>query len=261
MSLINLLEISSLPCVITLVGAGGKTSLMFELANDFNLSGRKTITTTTTKIFVPTPNQAASVKLTRNEGWLESAAIELAACGNVCIGKSIDTASNKLLGINDDEVFLASRIADITIVEGDGACGFSVKGTEAWEPRIPCFTDIVIYVMGLDCIGKPANELTVHKPSKFLKVTSLNENDNISPASLAILGTHPDAGQKNVPAGSLFYVLLNKSDTLENIKQAHELGLMVSAQGGERLNGVIISGQYKSGRISSKVPPQSDCQD
>ncbi len=240
---------------MTLVGAGGKTSLMFELAKEFSLSGRKIITTTSTKIFVPTPNQATSVKLTRNQGWLESAASELAESGDVCIGKSIDTASNKLLGIDDDEVFSASRIADITIVEGDGACGFSVKGTEAWEPRIPHFTDVVIYVLGLDCVGKPANELTVHKLLKFLKVTGLNENDHISPASLAILGTHPDAGRKNVPASSLFYVLLNKSDTLKNIKQAHELGLMVMAQGGEKLNGVIISGKYKSGRTSSKVLP------
>ncbi|MCD4678214.1 MAG: hypothetical protein K8S18_19810, partial [Desulfobacula sp.] len=44
--------------VISLIGAGGKTSLMFCLAKELENSGKTVLTTTTTKIFMPTPDQS-----------------------------------------------------------------------------------------------------------------------------------------------------------------------------------------------------------
>ena len=43
--------------VISLVGAGGKTSLMFKLAHELSKTGEPVLTTTTTKIFEPGPDQ------------------------------------------------------------------------------------------------------------------------------------------------------------------------------------------------------------
>ena len=45
--------------VISLVGAGGKTSLMFRLAHELSLTGDSVLTTTTTKIYVPEPVQSS----------------------------------------------------------------------------------------------------------------------------------------------------------------------------------------------------------
>ncbi len=47
--------------VVSLVGGGGKTSLMFGLAHQLIGAGKRVLTTTTTKIFVPTPEQSANV--------------------------------------------------------------------------------------------------------------------------------------------------------------------------------------------------------
>lgn len=257
MSLLNLVGIKTAPSIVTLVGAGGKTSVMFDLAREARLMGLKVVTTPTTRMRVPTRNQAASIKLTSNQNWRAIVAKDLAIYGHVCIGKNIDNESDKLIGIDDEHVFSASRLADLTIVEGDGACGLPVKGTEAWEPLIPHFSNIVIYIIGLDCLGRPANKNTVHKPAKFLEVTGLKENDQITPSALATLATHSHAGRKNVPPSSKFYVLLNKSDTLESLRQANEIGLIAIAEGGENLHGVIISGVYESGRVSSKVITKS----
>ncbi len=41
--------------LITLVGAGGKTTLMFALARELLTGHKKIITTTTTKIYPPEP--------------------------------------------------------------------------------------------------------------------------------------------------------------------------------------------------------------
>ncbi len=53
-SLIDILKLKS-QGVISIIGAGGKTSLMFSLAKELSKSGKKVLTTTTTKIFMPTP--------------------------------------------------------------------------------------------------------------------------------------------------------------------------------------------------------------
>ena len=47
--------------VISLVGAGGKTSLMFKLAHELSMTGEAVLTTTTTKIFEPDPDQSSCV--------------------------------------------------------------------------------------------------------------------------------------------------------------------------------------------------------
>lgn len=41
------------PTVISVVGAGGKTSTLFWLARLFQLSGRRVVITTTTHMFLP----------------------------------------------------------------------------------------------------------------------------------------------------------------------------------------------------------------
>ena len=47
--------------VISLVGAGGKTTLMFRLARELADTGERVLTTTTTRILRPTKEQSASV--------------------------------------------------------------------------------------------------------------------------------------------------------------------------------------------------------
>ncbi|MCA1795623.1 MAG: hypothetical protein LC660_17455, partial [Desulfobacteraceae bacterium] len=45
--------------VISLIGAGGKTSLMFCLARELARSGRKVLSTTTTNVLFPSKEQSA----------------------------------------------------------------------------------------------------------------------------------------------------------------------------------------------------------
>ena len=49
--------------VVCFVGAGGKTSLMFRLAKELEADGVTVLTTTTTKIHIPTEQQSPHVIL------------------------------------------------------------------------------------------------------------------------------------------------------------------------------------------------------
>jgi probable selenium-dependent hydroxylase accessory protein YqeC len=47
--------------VVSIVGAGGKTSLMFRIARELSQAGESVLTTTTTKILMPGKDQSARV--------------------------------------------------------------------------------------------------------------------------------------------------------------------------------------------------------
>ena len=53
--------------VVSLVGAGGKTTLMFALARELAAPQKLVITTTTTKIFYPSPSDTPYVLVSENE--------------------------------------------------------------------------------------------------------------------------------------------------------------------------------------------------
>ena len=56
--------------VVSLVGSGGKTTLMFHLAREFASAGDSVLTTTTTKIYQPSQHQSTCVVTTGSEDLL-----------------------------------------------------------------------------------------------------------------------------------------------------------------------------------------------
>jgi len=55
--------------VISIVGGGGKTSLMFLLAHAFQAKGLNVISTTTTRILNPTPRQTGEIVLFNDDNF------------------------------------------------------------------------------------------------------------------------------------------------------------------------------------------------
>jgi len=199
---------------VAITGAGGKTTLMFSLARKFVEAGKKVITTTSTQIFAPDPNQSPLTVLTAIDDTLSNVAPALLDLGHVTIGRKIDPVSGKLKGVDAETILRFRDLADCTIIEADGAAGRSIKAPEAWEPVIPTFVDVVTFVIGLDALGQRVNENTVFRIGGFYEITGLKHNDMITPDALARLAYHPLGGLKGVPNEARFMVLLNKMDRL-----------------------------------------------
>ena len=89
--------------VISLVGAGGKTSLMFCLAKKLTESGKTVLTTTTTKIFMPKPDQSP---VTIIEGAVDELVKKsksfLSRYSHFSAGSKQDLATGKLKGFTPD---------------------------------------------------------------------------------------------------------------------------------------------------------------
>lgn len=208
--LVTGLDIHRMRRLIAFVGAGGKTSLMFALARQLRILGRRIITTTTTKIRFPSLEQSTNVRIAPLQRIRSSPVI---TGGHVTIGARV--CEGKLQGYSPKEINEIIHEADHILVEADGAAGRPVKAPERWEPVIPTKADLVIVVVGLDCLGRPADSLTAHRLDRFLELTRLQRGEPITPEGLSRLLTHPMGGFKNAPQCAAVSVFLNKCDTVD----------------------------------------------
>jgi probable selenium-dependent hydroxylase accessory protein YqeC len=191
--------------LISLVGAGGKTTTVFQLANQLK-NGASVLLTTTTAMFHP-HDQVDDVYY----GTLP----KLPYYKNKITALFYDYEKNKdkVSGIDSQ---LANQITqegifDYIINEADGAKRKPLKCYGPHEPVIPKESHIVIVVLGADAIGKVLSEDTVHRTEAFTEVTKLNVGDIITSDSLIKLLTHRNGFLKDLPEHASTYVLINKS--------------------------------------------------
>jgi probable selenium-dependent hydroxylase accessory protein YqeC len=243
--------------VIALVGAGGKTSLMYALAREILAQHGTVITTTSTKIFPPAPNQSPQLLLLEEDPDLKGLPGRLSRLGHVTIGRAIIPPHGKLDGIPDTIISKLLNMADKIIVEADGAAGRSIKAPEDWEPVIPSFTNLVVPVVGLDCIGKPAHEDRVFRIEKFLALTKLRRGQEISAESVARLLSNNDGALKGIGPNAQVVPFLNKLDLLVDGTAVQAIIKGVR----ERTNRIkrIVAGKLKNSPEVISFMTLSDC--
>ncbi len=215
-SLLDCFDIDSTIRTVALVGAGGKTSLMYALAREMVTRREKVVTTTTTKIMPPKTYESPCLILLEDDPELASLSGRLSEYGHVTVARSQDNASGKLLGTAEETLRRCLVFAHRVLIEADGASGRPIKAPETWEPVIPDFTDLVIPVVGLDSIGKPATEEWVFRLEKFLSVSGVNRGEKIAPRAVSRLLNHPQGALKNTPEKARVVPFLNKADLLES---------------------------------------------
>ncbi len=201
--------------VVALVGGGGKTTLMFQLAGELVAQGRKVVTTMTTKIFVEQMSRAPARLVLQGEGALLAQLPGLLAeHGHVLLAGGTVVEQDKVQGL---ECALIDRIAahpavDVIVIEADGSRRLPFKAPAGHEPVIPACTTIVVPVVGLDVIGRPLTAEFVHRPERVAALTGASLGDPVTPAMVAAVLAHPLGGAKDVPTAARLIPFINKSD-------------------------------------------------
>ncbi len=188
---------------------------MYALARSIAAGQETVVTTTTTKILRPRSHESPCLILLSDDPELSSLPARLLEWGHATVAQSLDRRSMKLQGVSADVIKRCLEEADRVVIEADGAAGRPIKAPEAWEPVIPDFTDLVIPVVGLDSIGKPATDEWVFRLERFLAVTRLRVGDVITPSVVGRLLGNSEGGLKNVPSNARVVPFLNKLDILE----------------------------------------------
>lgn len=109
------------------------------------------------------------------------------------------------------------------LIEADGSHQKPLKAPDEHEPAIPEFARLVVVVAGLRGLGKPLDQEYVHRPEIFGQLSGLHPGETITPPALIRVLSHLEGGLKNIPAGARRVVLLNQADTLELQSQANAL--------------------------------------
>ena len=211
MNLSQALRLPNAPCV-ALVGAGGKTTALFQLAQEL----KPCIVTTTTHL------GAWQVS------WLDNHVIWKSGYPlpdiESSIGEGITLVTGELegdryRGLDAGQLGKLKGLAgnyDLTLlIEADGSRQKPFKAPAEHEPVIPEFVDTVIVVAGLSGLGKPLNEEHVHRPEIFASLSGLKIEAPITNAALARVLTYPTGGLKNIPPDARRIALLNQADSPE----------------------------------------------
>jgi probable selenium-dependent hydroxylase accessory protein YqeC len=230
--------------VISLVGGGGKTTLMFALARELVAGGYRVVTTTTTKILEAEPSlhQFPAVVIDEDEAkLLELIMQQLEQKGQVTAARARLPKLGKLQGVTPqmvDKLAQQEQISHI-IVEADGAAHRSLKAPNSTEPVIPKSTTLVIPVVGLDVLGLQLAEENVFRPHLVSEITGLLHAEAITVEAIATLVTHPKGIAKGTMPEARLIPFINKLDTGE-LLTARELATRILQKGSPRMNRVVL---------------------
>ena len=236
--------------VISLVGAGGKTTLMFRLAKELSSGGKRVVTTTTTKIFEPASGETGSLFVDSDEERIKDFLRgHLDQYGHITIARE-RLESGKLKGISPNLVEGLWRLngIDTIIIEADGAAGRPVKAPRENEPVIPASTTLVVAMLGIDGMEKELNEKNVFQPERVSKITGVPMGERLTDEAMAILLTHPEGIFKGTPSSSRVVAFLNKVDVRNGVAKAKSIAQKILEKKHRQIERIVL-GQLK------KEPP------
>ena len=228
--------------LISLVGAGGKTTLMFRLARDLITEGKKVVTTTTTKILEPSSGETAFLFVDRDEEKLKQS-----VCSHLDKYKHITIASErlgsrKLKGVSSGLVndLWNSHEFDYLIIEADGASGRPIKAPREGEPVIPSSTTLLVAILGVDGVGMELNEKNAFQPELISKLTGIPIGGKVTDEAMAVLMTDPEGIFKGAPPSSRVVAFLNKVDIPDGIAKAKRVAEKIIKKKHPQIERVVL---------------------
>lgn len=203
---------------ICLVGGGGKTTVMYELAAAWAACGSKVLVLTSTHILQPADGSfAADVPAVQNL-WQQR---RYAVIGTPELSTGKLTAPPQ-------SVYEALKLqADVILCEADGSRHHPCKVPAEHEPVLLPDSDIVLAVAGMDALGRLLAQ-ACQRPQLAAALFGCSLDSVIDAQMLAALLLSEQGARKNVGKRT-FYIVLNKCDLLPAAQQEEILRLLVSA--------------------------------
>jgi len=236
---------------ISLVGAGGKSTLFSRLAEELLHKNKRIILTTTTKMFawqlVPFIKKGRLIEGHNEETIRECIekyfSLERKGGRLAVIGERMeDKGEEKVSGLPPDwlDKWWEEGLADFFLVEADGAAGRPIKAPASHEPVIPLSTTDLIGLVGIEAIGEPLHEENVFRSQVFSQLTGVKLGEKIGIEALTALICHPEGLFKNTPQDCRCHLFINKVENSKTQKVAEELAFQVLKTCSQRISDIII---------------------
>ena len=223
MQLSHALRLTNSSC-LALVGAGGKTTALSQLAREL------------TPVMVTTTTHLGEWQITPADHHIlvESGSPSRDLEQVIRSGITFITGPVKGERFDSPPQEIIHRLRAMSqkhhiplLIEADGARQKPLKVPAANEPIIPNFVDAVVVVAGLSALGKPMTDEWIHRLNQFKQITGSADQSRITAEMIVKAQLHPEGGLKRIPAHARRIALLNQADTidLQSIasKMAHNL--------------------------------------
>jgi probable selenium-dependent hydroxylase accessory protein YqeC len=196
---------------VSIVGAGGKTSLMYRLGRELSEAGNRTLLTTTTRVLYPRADDAPTVLLgAESESLIDRLADRFKGSSLVFAGR--ERKDSKILGFAPqflDRLRREGRGWTI-VAECDGARGKSIKVPEDHEPPVPASTNVFVVVVGADSFHRPLASAAVYNPERVASVAGVGLDGEVSEPVVIETIVSQASYLGRMPAGARLCVMINK---------------------------------------------------
>lgn len=215
--------------VVSAAGAGGKTSAIRRLAQEYIESGQRVIVTTTTHMMVEDRPWFLLEPSAEKMGEL------LAAYGQAWVGTP--APGGKMQGVPCEFLDKIWEMGLPVLIEADGARKLPLKVPGEQEPVILPETTHVLSVYGLDAVGQRIEDICF-RPERAEELLDKKITERVTAEDIAFLAASDRAGRKGCPPEAVYTVVLNKADDRKRRECALEIcGLLC----GKEIGNVIVS--------------------
>lgn len=161
--------------IIAAVGAGGKTTLLHQLLEQYRAEGKKVLLVTTTHMLV---EEGMLLLSEENAASFSTLVKELIETKGFCMaGKPVSEVKfTRLPEKLEEEIF---PLADVVLIEADGSNCHPAKIPGPQEPVLPETTDRVYVILGREALGKPAEQV-LHRSRLNSQILGITEQDPIT---------------------------------------------------------------------------------
>jgi molybdenum cofactor cytidylyltransferase len=194
--------------VVAFTGGGGKTSAILCLTEELRRSGVSVLATTTTLVGERFTSTLPTLTVDADhdgKDLLTKLESHLRREGATLLVRPV--AKSKYSGppVEFLREITSCAMADVTLIEADGARQRPLKAPADHEPVIPA--------SGLDALGQSVSAPAVHRPELLL---AISKESTVGPGVVADVLASPEGGMKGIPKGARVRPLLNKARSVDH---------------------------------------------
>ncbi|MDR3338422.1 MAG: putative selenium-dependent hydroxylase accessory protein YqeC [Treponema sp.] len=241
---------ASCHAALTVIGSGGKTSLINLIAQRAASREKRVLVTTTTKIRMiegavvcgRLPHKGALLYRLKN-------GVTVAGCFNEQTGK--------LESPDEEDLAEIAPSYNLVLIEGDGSRMLPLKAWAEHEPVVPPCTTHTVGVIPLWPLGKPVSAEIIHRLPLFSALTGAAEGERLTLDHLVrvICGNDAPSAMKDGKGRSLFsaavgrkILFFNQIEAEPILEKARELAALLPEEFRSGLYGVI-AGSVRQDRV------------
>ena len=200
--------------VVAVAGAGGKTTLVYRLADEGRAAGLRVLVTTTTHMGT-LPEETTGPVILEEEGDLGTRVGKIMRETGYATVLGRYVRPDKIEGLGAPRVDELVSRAELVLIEADGARGRSLKVPAPHEPVVPRSTTMLLVVAALDVLGRPLDEERVHRLELVVKATGRIAGQTVDEDAMVAALTHAEGYPSRVAGGVRAAVFLNKAEDPE----------------------------------------------